>query len=86
VYETGTDIYGYLNTVPLTGAHESLVREKMLELEESLARLNNRPILSEEELREMRRSLTAVTTGEQELPRRLRDFDYFENDNDFRVE
>jgi hypothetical protein len=85
-YETGTDIYGYLNTIPLTGAHESLVREKMLELEESLARLNNRPILSEEELREMRRNYMDVNSGQAELPRRLRDFDYFENDNDFRVE
>jgi hypothetical protein len=87
VYETGTDIYGYLNTVPLTGAQSHIVREKMRELEESLARLNTRPILSERELSDMRREMNAVEVGERELPRRLREYDYFENNNDeFTVE
>lgn len=85
-YEQGTDIYGYLNTVPLRGSSQHRVTEKIRELEEQLAILSTRPILSEEQLKQMRANYLDSRDHHESIPQRLKEYDYFENDNDFRME
>lgn len=85
-YEQGTDIYGYLNTVPLHGRSEHMMREKIRDMEVRLRELSTRPILPEETLRQMRENWLDTRDHSDSIPQRLKEYDYFDNDNDFRVE
>ena len=85
-YEQGTDIYSYLNTIPLHRTHTSRSDEKIRDMEKQLAILSTRPIMSEEQLRRMRADWLDTRDCEASIPQRLKEYDYFENDNDFKME
>jgi len=86
VYEAGTDIYGYLNTIPFHRNRQYRSDEKIRDMEKQLAILNTRPIMSEEQLRATREMWLDTRDCESRIPQNLKEYDYIENDNDFKVE
>lgn len=84
-YESGTDIYGYLNTIPLRGSRQHGADNRITALEAQLEILNTRPIMSEEQLRKMRVDYLDTRNCQANIPQRLKEYDYFDN-NDFKME
>jgi hypothetical protein len=85
-HEPGEDIYSYLNTTPLRRTTDGNLRRRIDVIEDTLGEMNKKPILDRQELEQMREQFRSSNYTEMNMPRGLKEHDFFENDNDFKME
>jgi hypothetical protein len=80
------DRYGYSNTNPFGKIDEGELRYRLGVIESTLQEMNKKPILDRQEFEQIKTRFRGLEQTEIDIPKRLREFDFFENDINFNVE